>query len=454
MAFGVVVNVFLARSLGPEGFGIVALGMTMVMVGLFLSSGLGAALIRREERPGPEELQSALGLQLLGTLGLLTLAGAAALTFGEQGLLVLVMTLAVPLGVLRMPAYVLLERELAYRVIALTDLAEGLFFYAWAVVAVAAGAGVWGVATAVVARAILGTLLVIWLGPSGFIRPRLDWAVTRPLVRFGLQYQAATAGGVGRDQGMNLGVAAVGGIEALGVWSLATRILQIPLMGMQSLIRVSYPAMSRLAGGVGDPAAAVERSIAMVATATAFLLVLIVSAAPAGLPPLVGDEWEAVPTILILAALGLMVVIPLGAAAIGYLFSIGRAGTVAIAAGFEAVAVLAVTLPLIPVVGIEVAGLSWVAVGVVDLVVLGRVVGRVAGARVTANLAVPFLIAVGAGAAGVLVSNSGGPALWRSALAAVVGISLTSVGFLTLKRDPLVAAIRMARNSLRAMINA
>ena len=451
MAAGVGVNIFLARSLGPAEFGLVALGTTMVILGQFLSAGLGAALIRREARPLPEELASALGFQLLGALGLAALAAAVGAAFGSDGLLIAVMVLSIPLAVPRMPASVLLERRLSYGVIATVDLAEALFFYAWAVVTVAAGAGVWGFATAVVARAIFGTILMLRLGPVGWVRPRLLWGLTRPIFRFGLEYQAATAGGVARDQGLNIGIAAVGGINALGIWGLANRILQVPLLAMRSLLRVAYPAMSRFVGGGGDPAAAIERGIGMLAIGTAFLLVFIAGAAPAGLPPLVGDVWVDVPKILVVAAVGLMVSIPIVTVSVGYLFATGRAGIVAVTAALEAAVVLAVTLPLLPSLGVESVGIGWIAIGLIDLLVLGRAAGKSTGARVMGSLALPLLVAVAAGGAAVLVSYSGEPAIWRALAAGSVGVALAAVVFFALTRDLLRQTVTLASAGVRGV---
>lgn len=451
MAVGVGVNIFLARRLGPEEFGLVALGTTMVILGQFLSAGLGAALIRREDRPRSEELASAMGFQLLGAVSLAALAAVVGAGFGRDGLLIAVMVLAIPVSVLRMPASVLLERRLSYGVIATVDVAEALVFYAWAVGTVLAGAGVWGFATAVLARAVFGTILMLRLGPAGWMRPRLAWSLTRPIIRFGLSYQAATAGGVARDQGLNIGIAAVAGINALGIWGLANRILQVPLLAMRSLLRVSYPAMSRFVGGGGDPAAAIERGIGMLAMGTAFLLIFIVGAAPAGLPPLVGEVWDDVPKILVVAALGLMVSIPIGTASIGYLFAAGRAGIVALAAALEAVAVVAVTLPLLPSLGVESVGIGWVAIGLIDLIVLGRAAGRATGARVFRSLALPLLVALAAGGVAVLASYSGEPALWRAVAAAGLGVGLAAAGFYLLSRDLLRQTVGMAVSGVRGV---
>ena len=52
-----------------------------------------------------------------------------------------------------------------------------------------------------------------------------------------------------RDQGMAIAIAAIGGFEALGVWNIVYRFTTVVIILMESLWRVSFPAMSRLRGG-------------------------------------------------------------------------------------------------------------------------------------------------------------------------------------------------------------
>ena len=75
----------------------------------------------------------------------------------------------------------------------------------------------------------------------------------RPLLRFGVRFQAAIGVGVARDQVLNAGIAAIGGLGTLGVWALAFRVMQVPLLLFTTLYRVSYPAMAKLLAADGIP---------------------------------------------------------------------------------------------------------------------------------------------------------------------------------------------------------
>jgi O-antigen/teichoic acid export membrane protein len=65
LVFGVAGNIVLARLLTPYAFGIIAIGMSVMLIGGLLSDGgLGAGLIRRERPPDLAELASLTAMQL------------------------------------------------------------------------------------------------------------------------------------------------------------------------------------------------------------------------------------------------------------------------------------------------------------------------------------------------------------------------------------------------------
>ena len=210
-------NLVLAGLLDPRDFGIVALGSVLIVAGVHLGDvGFGAPLIRREADPLRVELEAVNGLQLALT-GLIAIAAAAAApAFGRDGAIVALMAASLPITVLRAPSVIVLERRLAYRVIATTDVVEAVAYYLWAVVAVAIGFGVWGLASAVVVRAIAGTATMAVVGPLGLLRPRWSWRHVRPMLGFGAKFQAAMVVTLVRVQGLNVLVAAVAGVATLG----------------------------------------------------------------------------------------------------------------------------------------------------------------------------------------------------------------------------------------------
>lgn len=400
-AVGLVANIALARLLVPRDFGVVALGSVLLVVGSQLTDGgLGAALIRRQEPPERIELEAVAGLQIAVAAGLAAAGAAGAAAFGRDGLVIAAMLVSLPIASTRVPAAIVLERQLLYRPIAFVDLVEAISYYAWALIAVALGFGVWGLASAVVARAVIGAVTMIRVGPVGFVRPRWSWAHVRPILGFGARFQATSIVTILRDQGLNVGIASIAGIATLGVWSLAWRILQVPTLIITTTARVSYPAMARLLGARENPRAVIERGVAAVSVAIAIVLVGLVGFAPAGLPALLGERWHDVPAALMWSSLALLLSAPIVVSTIGYLYAADRAGTMAWATVWHTLVWFAVTLPLLPSLGAPAVGVGWIPAGIVMATIVGRRAAELTGAAILRNAAVPVAVAIVAGAAG------------------------------------------------------
>ena len=123
-------------------------------------------------------------------------------------------------------------------------------------------------ATAVVVRAIVGTVILVVRWSVKPVRLRWDWGVVRPLLGYGVKFQAATVVLIAREQMLNVAIAAVSGLATLGVWNLAWRVLQVPSLLFATVGRVAFPALSRMLDAKEDPRPAVERSLAVLAAVT------------------------------------------------------------------------------------------------------------------------------------------------------------------------------------------
>jgi O-antigen/teichoic acid export membrane protein len=438
-ALGLVANIALARLLVPRDFGVVALGSVLLVVGTYLvDGGLGAALIRRERPPERIELEAVEGLQVAVAAVLAALGAAAAVSFGRDGLVVAVMLVSLPITSARLPAAIVLERQLLYRPVALVDLVESVSYYVWALAAVALGLGIWGLATAVVAKSIVGVVTMMRVGPVGFVRPRWSWRLVSPLIAFGVKLQATAVVAIARDQGLNVSVASISGLATLGVWSLAYRILQVPTLIVTTATRVSFPAMARMLAAREDPRRSIERAIATIAVVMGVVIVGLVGCAPAAMPALLGDRWADVPASLLWSAAGLLVSAPVVVASIGYLFATDHGGTVVWGVVWQAIVWFAVTLPLLPSLGAPAVGVGSVPAGVVVAAIVGRRTAALSGASVARSLARPLVLAAAAGAAGWELASSGSETLpWG--VAGALGAELVLLGGLWLTGRSLLA---------------
>lgn len=440
-ALGIGANLVLARLLVPRDFGLVALGTVLVVVGGYLAEGgFGAALIRRDTPPLHAELEAVNGLQIGVTVAGAAAVAAAAVPFGRDGLVVASMVASLPITTLRTPSVIVLERALEYRVIALADVAEALAYYGFAVAAVALGAGVWGMATAVVVRAMVGSTMVIARGPLGLVRPRLSWRLVRPLIGFGAKFQANAILQILREQGLNVAVAAVGGVATLGVWNLAWRVLQIPNLLFTAVGRISFPAMSRLAEQRDDPRPVVERGVAVLTALTAAMVVGLVGFGPA-LPALVGHRWHDVPAVILWVGVGLILGAPTTVATVGYLLAVDAAGAVALATLASCVPLFVVGLALLPSLGAPAVGIGWVAASVVNAGMVGRWTVARTGAGLVRHAAAPTAIGLAAAAAGWLVAHGVHAGVLRGVAGLVAGELVLVAGLGTLSR----AALRDTR---------
>ena len=118
-----------------------------------------------------------------------------------MGAVTAIMACSLPLLALRAPHAIALERALDYRPIAAIDFAESLVFYAWAIATVAAGWGVWGVASAAIARSVAGSVLMTAASPLKVLTPRVRHGTLRSMLAFGVGFQAVGLAGLVREQG-------------------------------------------------------------------------------------------------------------------------------------------------------------------------------------------------------------------------------------------------------------
>jgi O-antigen/teichoic acid export membrane protein len=436
----------LAHLLSPTTLGIVALGTTLVTIGTFFADGgLGAALIRKLEDPTVDELRTLLAMQL-GLASAIAL-GVAAIgsQAGTVGTVTAIMACSLPLLAFRAPHAIALERALDYRPIAATEFAESLVFYGWAIGAVEIGWGVYGVASAAIARAVTGSVLMTVASPLNPITPRLVPHTLRSMLGFGLGFQAVGLAALARTQGVNLVVAAVGGAGLLGYWSVAYRLMQIPFWIFQALWRVSYPTMARLRAGGEDTRRSVERFARVTALASGAILAPLAASAQFVVPALFGERWAPAADPLPWASAGLLVAGPISVAAAGYLYSEKNARTPLVATILNGVVWLGLAAILLPPVGIAGVGVAWMVASWTEALVFSRALWR-AGIAVRGMIALPVALAVAAALIAYAVQQPLASALVPGIITATVALTAYLALSLAFNRSDLLATARRVRS--------
>ena len=449
---GFVGNIVLAALLTPLVFGTVAIGAAMIVsITLVSDGGLGAALIRGDHEPSRLVFEQLNGLQLTIS-GVVTLAALAAAPFlGRPGWVAAVMTSSLCIAVFGSASNIYLERHLMFRQLATIDVAESLAYLLWTIPAALLGAGVWALATASVAQVTVRTVLVLRLAPVRVLRPRFGLTAIRPLLAFGARFQAINAVNLVRDQGLNIGVAAVAGISTLGVWTMAFRFIQIPFLLFESLWRVTFPGMARLIEAGEDPRPAVRRILTQSSILTGAIMAALVGATPGLIPAVLNHRWHSIVDILPWACAGLLVGGPVSVAVAGFLFAKGDASTVLRGAVLHTGASLVLGLALLPVIGVRALGMSVLASAVVEGTVLGARAEHTYDIRIVRPLVIPTLASAVAATMGWIAASHITPSAVGAAAGGGIAVGTFVVAFRVLDpralRDTLSLVTRTVRSA-------
>ena len=396
-----------------------------MLFGFVGDAGIGAGLLRGSRAPDRSDLEAFLALQLLVTIVLTVATAAIALRFGLVGQVTTLMVASLPINAFRTPGAILFERELHYQPLVVIELLETLVFYAWAIATVALGSGVWGLASAAPVRALVGALIMGFASPAGYLVPRFSWHRVRSLIAFGVQYQAINGVALLRDQGLNIGTAAIAGITGLGYWNLANRIMQAPFMLFESIWRVSFPAMARLIAAGDEPRPIMEHGLALAALVTGCIVGALVGSSYALVPSVFGPQWAPATSVIPWAAFGLMFGGPVSVATAGYLYAIGDSASVLLSIVLHTLAWLFVAFSLLPWVGIQAIGIGWLAASVVEAFTLVVRTRRHTPILVVRHLAFPIAVGSIAASIGWLAAYKVGPSL----ISVVVGGGLATAAY-------------------------
>jgi O-antigen/teichoic acid export membrane protein len=450
---GLVGTVVTARLLTPYDFGLVAIGTTVLAFGSVLDDGgLGTALIRRPEPPTKSELQALHAFQFGFDLLLVLVIALVMVPFGVIGQVTTVIVASLPLGACRAPIYILYERKMSFRPMAVVEVVQTAVYYAWAITTIVIGWGVWGLATAYVVSVSAGSVLLLVMLPEGRVAPIPSWTKVRGLLAFGIRYQAYNLLHMLRDQGANILVASFGGVVMLGLWGVAWRIIQVPVSLFQALWRVSYPGIARLVAAKEDIGPTIERVIALVAIGTGVLLAPLAASAAAWIHVLMGAKWVGAGSAIAPACFSMAFGVPISVALAGYLWAIGDASTPLRATALGIPATLLLILLLLPWLGVMGVGTAYIASAVVECIFFVRAARRTTKVEIGARLAVPLCVGTVAAFLGWLVQRSIGLNLAGAVASSAVALAVFVGGLAAVHRPDLGDAWRLAGRGLRGAV--
>jgi len=192
---GFAINIVLARLLGPEPFGVVALALLVIGIGnLVIESGLGSALVQQKEIDRQDiafvfTLQMAFGIGLAAIIAVLSPWLAEQFAAPTATPVLQVMALILVLQAFAQVPSALLRRKLDFKHLQIAQITSFFIGYLGFGLPLAfAGFGVWSLVAAQITQSGLNALMV-------FLFSRLSLALTlkrsRHLARFGLRILAA-----------------------------------------------------------------------------------------------------------------------------------------------------------------------------------------------------------------------------------------------------------------------
>ncbi len=295
---GLATLVVLARLLDVTDFGLIALASASIGVLQVLSEGgFGAYLVHvrsLDQRITSSVHWWALGIAAASTAVLVAAAPLLASAFDEPSLKLIVMAMS-PLLLLNAAAIVpmaLLQRGLQFKVLAIRQVAGALIGGTVGISAAVAGWGVW----ALVAHLLVGSTIstaILWIRSSWRPTPVFDWRAASDATRYGSRIAAMNLAAALRDQAEAYLIGSFAGTHALGVWTIAKRLLSLVVDLCGTVIStVALPAFARMRDDrprlVRAYTAAVHSSSLLIMPVIAFLAVT----SSALVPLLFGSQWS------------------------------------------------------------------------------------------------------------------------------------------------------------------
>ena len=273
---GLVAVFLLSAFFTPADFGVYGFVVQIIGLLIFFSDiGLAAALVQKKTEPTKGEYRVAftvqwlLSLLIVGVVGLLLMTGWVQSKVGGVGAWVLLsLALSFPLATLKTISSIRLERKLLFSKLVVPQLFEQIVFYVLLVSLAWQGMGVMAYTYAILARSVIGVLVMWLIEPWREIGFRWHNQTLRALLGFGIKFQLNDFLARIKDQlfflalGIFLPLDQFGYIQWAKNWSLYPYNLTV-----QNVLAVTFPTYSRLQSRVDLLKKAIEKSLFFISLA-------------------------------------------------------------------------------------------------------------------------------------------------------------------------------------------
>lgn len=303
----------LARILTPEQFGLVAMAMTLVgFLAMFNDLGISAALVRAEN-PTPAFWSSAfwlnLGFGVSMTVAAYLSAPLVASFFGEPQVteLVQVMSCVLLLHCTFLVPMAWLQRNYKFQTIAVIDLLSIFVSSATAIYLALTGYGVWALAwqqiTLYAVKAAAGMML-----HKAPIRVTFEWATIKAVLPFSLGLTGTAFVAFLNRNTDNVLIGRFIGADALGFYSRAYLMMQMPLKTLSSGLNFAlYPAFAAVQADNKELSRAYVKTVSILSVVVFPMMTGLSIVVVPFVDLLFGSQWDPVaPVLRILAFVGLI----------------------------------------------------------------------------------------------------------------------------------------------------
>lgn len=267
--FTFIATFILTIIIDPAIFGVFFVVSAFINLFIYFSDiGLAAALIQKKQDLTKEDLSTTFTIQqvIIVTLVLVGFVFSSKVAIfyhlDSQGLWLLrALFFSLFLSSLKTIPSILLERKLNFTRLVIPQIAENVVFYSTAIILAIAGYGISSFTGAVIARAVVGLVLIYFLSPW-FPTFGISRSVARNLTSFGLPFQINNVLALLKDDLLTVFLGKILTFTQLGYVGWAQKWAYTPLrFFMDNVNKVTFPAYSRLQGHTTELARAIEKSV-------------------------------------------------------------------------------------------------------------------------------------------------------------------------------------------------
>ena len=302
----------LARLLGPEEFGLVAM-VTIItnLLAMFKDGGLSMATIQKENITHQQVsnlfwVNAAAGLFL--SLLTITFSPIIARIYSEPQLVGIAMAIAATffIGGLSVQHEAVLKRQMQFKSVAIIDIGSLVVGILTGTICAWLGMGYWALVYMQVATSVTQTIIAWHVCKWRPARPKRG-SDSRQLVNFGLHITGANFIGYLSSNITPFFVGYIGGPQQMGYFNRAVTLASMPgTQVLSPLMNVSRPAMSRLAPDKSKFASAGISLIAKMSMLAMFVSTIMFVWADVLIGLFLGPGWEPAVLYTRLLAIGLL----------------------------------------------------------------------------------------------------------------------------------------------------